>query len=266
MYRVCGYSKRRISRELHVSRHTVDNILSKYESAIRTDNPEEALSDLLTIQPRYDSSRRRPRRLTQEIKDKIGFCLKKNAVKIATGLRKQRMLKKDIHQFLLSQGYTISYATVCSYIKNIESYKEKKKSEAFIRLFYEPGCIAEFDWGEVLLFIDGVKTKFYLAVFTFGHSNGRYAYLFRHQNTLAFMESHRNFFRDIHGVPAMMVYDNMRVAVKSFVGGDKKPTEALMKMSGFYCFEYRFCNVRARDGRKDMWSAAWNMSEGKLSA
>ena len=103
MYRVCGYSKRRISRELHVSRHTVDNILSKYESAIRTDNPEEALSDLLTIQPRYDSSRRRPRRLTQEIKDKIGFCLKKNAVKIATGLRKQRMLKKDIHQFLLSQ-------------------------------------------------------------------------------------------------------------------------------------------------------------------
>ena len=67
MYRVCGYSKRRISRELHVSRHTVDNILSKYESAIRTDNPEEALSDLLTIQPRYDSSRRRPRRLTQEI-------------------------------------------------------------------------------------------------------------------------------------------------------------------------------------------------------
>lgn len=130
--------------------------------------------------------------------------------------------------------------------KNIESYKEKKKSEAFIRLFYEPGCIAEFDWGEVLLFIDGVKTKFYLAVFTFGHSNGRYAYLFRHQNTLAFMESHRNFFRDIHGVPAMMVYDNMRVAVKSFVGGDKKPTEALMKMFGFYCFEYRFCNVRER--------------------
>ena len=117
MYRVCGYSKRSISRELHVSRHTVDNILSKYESAIRTDNPEEALSDLLTIQPRYDSSRRRPRRLTQEIKDKIGFCLKKNAVKIATGLRKQRMLKKDIHQFLLSH----LDATPSNMIANVSS-------------------------------------------------------------------------------------------------------------------------------------------------
>ena len=42
-----------------------------------------------------------------------------------------------------------------------------------------------------------------------------------------------------------MCIRDRRVAVKSFVGGDKKPTEALMKMSGFYCFEYRFCNVRA---------------------
>lgn len=160
MYRVCGYSKRRISRELHVSRHTVDNILSEYESAIRTDNPEEALSDLLTVQPKYDSSKRRPRRLTQEIKDEIGFCLKKNAVKVATGLRKQRMLKKDIHQFLLSKGYTISYATVCSYIKNIESYKEKKKSEAFIRLFYEPGCIVEFDWGKSFFLLTVSRPSF----------------------------------------------------------------------------------------------------------
>ena len=150
MYRVCGYSKRRISRELHVSRHTVDNILSKYESAIRTDNPEEALSDLLTIQPGYDSSRRRPRRLTQEIKDKIGFCLKKNAVKIATGLRKQRMLKKDIHQFLLSQGYTISYATVCSYIKNIESYKKKKKKKAPPGGSFMLGCIPKDSIGETV--------------------------------------------------------------------------------------------------------------------
>ena len=75
MYRVCCYSKPIISRELHVSLHTVDNILSEYESAIRTYNPKEDMRDLLTIQPRNDSYRRSPRRLTQEIKDKIGVCL-----------------------------------------------------------------------------------------------------------------------------------------------------------------------------------------------
>ena len=30
MYRVCGYSKRRIARELHISRHTVYNNLKVY--------------------------------------------------------------------------------------------------------------------------------------------------------------------------------------------------------------------------------------------
>ena len=139
----------------------------------------------------------------------------------------------------------MSYPSVCNYIRCKEQAKGKQKPEAFIRLFYEPGEVVEFDWGETVLLIDGVKTKFYMAVFTFGHSNGRYAYLFRHQNTLAFMESHRNFFRDINGVPSLMVYDNMRVAVKSFVGGGKTPTDSLLRMADFYRFRYRFCNVRA---------------------
>ena len=109
MYRVCDYSKRRISCELHVSRHTVDNIISEYESAIRTDNPEETLSDLLTIQPKYDSSKRRPCRLTQEIKDEIGFCLKKNAIKIAMGLRKQR---KRLSKYIFYSSFSLlTFAT-----------------------------------------------------------------------------------------------------------------------------------------------------------
>ena len=118
------------------------------------------MSDLLTVQPKYDSSKRRPRRLTQEIKDEIGFCLKKNAVKVVTGLRKQRMLKKDIHQFLLSKGYTISYATVCSYIKNMESYKEKKKSEAFIRLFYELDALPSLTGVKFFFLLTASKPSF----------------------------------------------------------------------------------------------------------
>lgn len=241
LYRVCGYSKRRISRELHCSRHTVDDILFEYEVALRQENPDEALTDLLSTLPHYDSSKRRPRALTPEVKEMIDGCLKKNGAKESLGMHKQRMLKKDIHLYLLEKGYRISYPSVCNYIRGKEQDKGREKTEAFIRLYYEPGEVVEFDWGEAVLFINGVKTKFYLAVFTFAHSNGRYAYLFRHQNTLAFMESHRNFFKDIHGVPSQMVYDNMRVAVKSFAGGEKAP----MKMADFYRFRYRFCNVRA---------------------
>lgn len=60
------------------------------------------------------------------------------------------------------------------------------------------------------------------------------------------MESHRNYFREICGVPHIMVYDNMRVAVKQFVGpAEKTPTEALSRISAHYVFSFRFCNARA---------------------
>ena len=85
---------------------------------------------------------------------------------------------------------------------------------------------------------------FTMAVFALCHSEGRWAYLFRHQDNLAFMESHRNFFHDVHGVPHTMVYDNMKVAVILKPDG-KKPTETLLRMRTFYGFDYRFCNARA---------------------
>ena len=72
----------------------------------------------------------------------------------------------------------------------------------------------------------------------------RDAYLFHRQDTLAFMEAHRNFFKGIGGVPHTMVYDNMRVAVV-FDEKSKKPTVALQRLSSFYKFQWRFCNARA---------------------
>lgn len=42
-----------------------------------------------------------------------------------------------------------------------------------------------------------------------------------------------------------MVYDNMRVTIKEFAGVEKKPTDALLRMSNFYRYHYRFCNIRA---------------------
>ena len=43
-----------------------------------------------------------------------------------------------------------------------------------------------------------------------------------------------------------MVYDNMKVAVKRFVGlTEKEPTAALTELSIYYGFRFRFCNIRS---------------------
>ncbi len=74
--------------------------------------------------------------------------------------------------------------------------KSKKPKDVFVKQYYEPGEECEFDWGEVKLRIGGKPVTFTMAVFALCHSEGRWAYLFRHQDNLAFMESHRNSFHD----------------------------------------------------------------------
>lgn len=246
MYRTVGYSKRAIARELSISRKTVHKVIAEYESALKTPDPEASLETILTATPRYDSSNRRRRVISGTLKELIDDCLEKNARKRAMGLKKQCMRGKDIYELLLEKGFQISYPSVCKYITSLAKQKEGTKSqEAFIRGYYPPGESCEFDWGEAKLYLNGKFQRLYMAVFTLSHSNGRYAWLFRHQNTLAFMESHRNFFRQVKGVPSIMVYDNMRVAIKEFAGVEKKPTDALLRMSNFYRYHYRFCNIRA---------------------
>jgi hypothetical protein len=85
-----------------------------------------------------------------------------------------------------------------------------------------------------------------MAVFTSAKGNYRYAQLFSKQNSECFQESHALFFEHIGQVYRTIVYDNMKVAVKKFVGPtEKEPTEALLKMSIYYGFDFRFCNVRS---------------------
>ena len=91
---------------------------------------------------------------------------------------------------------------------------------------------------------DGCIKEFQMAVFTAAYSNYRGARLFPKQNTGCFLEAHAAFFKQIKGNHRTVVYDNTRVAVGKFVGHtEKEPTEALLKLSIYYKFRFRFCNA-----------------------
>ena len=64
------------------------------------------------------------------------------------------------------------------------------------------------------------------------------------------MEAHRNFFEAVNGVPHVMVYDNMKVAVVIRTGSrgrpaTKYPTRTMQRLSLLYRFKERFCNARS---------------------
>jgi len=156
------------------------------------------------------------------------------------GIYKQFMSIKEIHEMLIEDGYDIGYTSVRNYIRN----KETAAKEAFIRQQYAPGEVVEFDWGEIKLFLAGTLRKIQVAVFVSAYSNDIYAVLFYRQNTECFLEAHADYLDYMGGSPKQMVYDNMKVAVKRLAGTEKEPTDALLKLSMYYGFDFRFCNIR----------------------
>ena len=246
MYRNEGRSLREIAKVLNLHRATVTKVVRDVERTRQAENPSAALDDELASKPFYHSKPRPARVLKGEIVSEIDKWLTENERRRGKGMRKQCLNAKEIHRQLIEKDLVVSYSSVCKYINKVkaESSRPRPSKDVFIHQEYEPGMECEFDWGEVKLEIRGEQTKFTMAVFTFAHSNGRYAYIFRHQDTLALMEAHRNFFKEVCGVPEMMVYDNMRVAV-IFDDKEKRPTLTMQRLANFYHFAFRFCNARA---------------------
>ncbi len=234
-------SERYISKKLKISRPTVHRYIKEHENDINSEDVLNHLEQGLSFKPKYNSLNRSKPVLKKEVVEEINYCLKKNKEKINSGLRKQIMKNIDIHNYIVKKGYSVSYSTVCNYIRE----QKKQGKESFIKQIYTAGDVCEFDWGEVKLYIKDKLQTFNMAVFTSAYSNHRYAKLFYRQDNLAFNQSHIDYFSYTKGVYKTMVYDNMRVAVAKFVGRtEKEPTRGLMELSSYYKFGFRFCNIR----------------------
>lgn len=243
-----GKSQRSISKELKISRTTVRKYIADYESQnnkLNSLDEEKNKEEILLLieemsnSPKYDVSKRVKSKLTDEIINEIDILMEKNKQHRAAGRYKQQLKKIDIHEYLEEKGYDIGYTTVCNYIRNTYNTKE-----AYIRQEYTPGRTLEFDWGEVKIVIDGKATTLNMALFSTAKSSYHYARLYPNQKMESFLDVHVKVFNHIGGIHQEVVYDNMKQAVKGFVGRNEKvATDDLAKISLYYGFDYRFCNA-----------------------
>jgi len=242
-----GMSNRGIAKELQMSKDTINKYISEYEQQkleLLSANAEIDTKELIQAiveKPKYNSENREPSKVTPEMIKAIEECLEINEWRRTNGMSKQQMKKNDIHGHLIKKNFDISYWTVKRLVKSIND----RHREAFIRQEYDYGDVCEFDWGTVKLSIgENGYEPYQMAVFTPAKSNYRYAMLFKSQDTAAFQQSHAEFFSHCKGNYKKMVYDNMKVAVKKFVGlHEKEPTKALTEMSIYYGFNFRFANI-----------------------
>ncbi|HOV25271.1 MAG TPA: hypothetical protein PK566_02770, partial [Pseudobacteroides sp.] len=98
-----------------------------------------SLIESIVQPPKYDTSKRKPIKVTDEVLERIKYYLNENQSKRLKGQSKQIMKKIDIFEALKEEGFNIGYTTVCQTISKILS----QSKEAFIRESYAPGDISQ---------------------------------------------------------------------------------------------------------------------------
>mgnify|MGYP001817271303 FL=1 len=113
-------------------------------------------------------------------------------------------------------GYTGSYETVRDHVRAV---KKQRSRLAYARFETEPGLQAQVDWGDFQIENpDGSSTTRYLFLMILGYSRAMYIEFVRRCTLETFLDCHIRAFHYLQGVPAEILYDNMKQVV---IGRDK---------------------------------------------
>ena len=120
--------------------------------------------------------------------------------------------------------------------------KKQKAQVAYIRFETEPGCQAQMDWADFkVLNGDGTSFFVYLFVLVLGFSRAMFACFVDHCSLQAFMDSHIATFHYLGGVPAEILYDNMRHVVITNKTGQRHFNPEIVDFATHYGFTPQAC-------------------------
>jgi transposase len=107
---------------------------------------------------------------------------------------------------------------------------------------YRPGDLAEVDFFEVLIDVDGIRRKAWLFLMRLIYPGRDFAWIYERQNQISFLDGHVRAFAHFDGVPARVAYDNLRAAVvRILVGGARTLPPRFTALASHYLLEACFC-------------------------
>jgi len=211
-----GRSQRAVARELGLARVTVRKYLDQGASA-----PAEAAP--------------RPRPVWDSVAPRMQVLLAESR-QWTSG--KQRLTATRLHELLLAEGHHVGVTV----IRDAVAEWKRQRREVFVPLTYRPGDLAEVDFFEVLVDLDGTRCKAWLFLMRLMYSGRDFAWIYERQDQISFLDGHVRAFTHFDGVPARVAYDNLRAAVvRILVGGARTLTPRFMALASHYLLEACFC-------------------------
>ncbi len=212
-----GRSQRAVARELGLARVTVRKYLDEVAPV------------------RQAEAGPRPRPVWDAVASRLQTVLAES-VRWTGG--KQRLTATRLHAMLVAEGHAVGLTLV----KDAVAEWKRQRREVFVPLTYRPGDLAEVDFFEVLVDIDGTRRKAWLFLMRLMYSGRDFAWIYERQDQISFLDGHVRAFAHFDGVPARVAYDNLRLAVvRILVGGARTLTPRFAALASHYLLEACFC-------------------------
>jgi transposase len=144
-----------------------------------------------------------------------------------------------IYDRMKRMGYAGSYDTVKVYVRTI---KEQKTRLAYARFETEPGLQAQVDWGDFQVQEpQGKTTTLYAFILLLGYSRAMYIEFVERCTLETFMDCHIHAFHFLQGVPAEILYDNMKNVVLGRENGKTVFNLEFLHFAHHYGFQPKAC-------------------------
>jgi transposase len=211
-----GRSQRQVAKEFGISRLTVRKYVEE-AVPIRKEREPRARPVWDAVGPRVDA-------LLAESAQWTGG--------------KQQLTATRLHELLVTEGHRVGVTLV----KEAVAEWKRQRREVFVPLTYRPGDLAEVDFFEVLVDLDGTRRKAWLFLMRLMYSGRDFAWIYERQDQISFLDGHVRAFAHVDGVPGRIAYDNLRAAVvRILVGGERALTARFAALASHYLVEPCFC-------------------------
>ena len=214
-----GFSQREVARELGVGRNTITKYLGEPE-------------------PRRKASGPRPRPVREKAEAAIVKLLEDSRSRTT---KKQKLTSPRVVELLGEQGITVSPRTV----RRVMSEWSRQRREVSVPLHYVAGDLAEVDFFEVQVDVDGKRRKAWMFVMRLMYSGRDFAWVYAHQDQACFLDGHVRAFEHFGAVPNRIVYDNLKAAVRRLLVGSERDLQVrFCALASHYLFEPNFARPR----------------------
>jgi transposase len=157
--------------------------------------------------------------------------------------RSRRRSAHRLFEGLQEIGYLGAYDSVQRYVKRWKSSQQGPKiTEAFVPLVFHPGDACQFDWSQEQVELGGILQTIKVAHFRLAYSRQMFVVAYPREMQEMVLDAHNRAFAFFGGVPARLIYDNLKTVVDAvFVGKERQFNRRFLALANHYLFEPVAC-------------------------